>query len=48
MNIGGEKEMEICAWIGDHAFDAKLSQLAQYVEFEDEELALIFRIIFGL
>lgn len=48
MNIDGKREMEICSWIGDHAHEVKLSRLAQYIVFEDEGLALVFKIMFGL
>jgi hypothetical protein len=45
VDISGKREKEISAWVGQHARFGPTSLL---IEFDDEELALYFRLKFGL
>jgi len=45
VNISGELEKQICAWVGEHA---RFGATTFIIEFDDEELATIFKLKFGL
>ena len=44
-DITGKLEKEICAWIREHA---EFGDTAFTIKFDDEELALYFKLKFGL
>ena len=46
--LNGELETEICNWVGENTTVARLSDDAKTIEFEDEELAIYFRLKFGI
>lgn len=48
IGIGGDLEDAVCIWVGETCGAAILGEHADVVEFEDEELALLFRLKFGL
>jgi len=45
MDVSGALEKEICAWVKEHA---QLGDPADHILFEDEELAIYFRLRFGI
>ncbi len=47
LEITGVREMEICYWIGNCP-TAKVSDSRPFIEFDDEETALLFRLKFGI
>jgi hypothetical protein len=48
--IGTPSELEdrICVWVGENSDVAALSEHTDFVEIKDDELALWFRLRFGL
>lgn len=43
-----DKEVDICEWIGENSEHASLSKDYKSIEIDNEELAIYFRLKFGL
>lgn len=45
VDVSGELEKKICAWVKEYA---RFGDTTFIIEFDDEELALYFRLRFGI
>lgn len=45
VGISGELEKQICAWVKEHA---RFGYTTFIIEFDDEELATLFKLKFGI
>jgi len=45
INISGNLERQICAWVKEHA---RFGYTSFIIEFDDEELATYFKLKFGI
>jgi hypothetical protein len=45
VSISGELEKQICVWVKEHA---RFGYTSFIIEFDDEELATVFKLRFGI